>query len=56
MDCTKVVSDNIMFDSDSELRVLYVGVTRCREGLYIIPAKGKYSMQKLLDIVNEVEN
>lgn len=54
MDCTKLVSDNIMFDSDSELRVLYVGVTRCREGLYIIPAKSRYSMQKLMDLVGEV--
>lgn len=55
MDCTKLVNDNIMFDSDSELRVLYVGVTRCREGLYIVPAKGKYSMQKLLDIVVDLQ-
>lgn len=53
MDCTKLVSNNILFDADSELRVLYVGVTRCREGLYIVPAKSAYSMQKLLDLVGE---
>lgn len=54
MDCTKLVAENMLFDVDSELRVLYVGATRCREGLYIVPSKSKYSMQKLLDLVNEV--
>ena len=54
MDCTKVVSENMLLDIDSELRVLYVGATRCKKGLYIVNAKGTYSMQKLLDLVEEV--
>lgn len=56
MDCTRVVSENMTLSADDELRVLYVGCTRCREGLYIIPAQGKYSMSRLLDIVREVND
>ena len=56
MDCTRVVSENMTLSADDELRVLYVGCTRCREGLYLIPAQGKYSMSRLLDIVREVND
>ena len=56
MDCTRVVSENMTLSADDELRVLYVGCTRCREGLYLIPALGKYSMSRLLDIVREVND
>lgn len=56
MDCTRVVSENITLNADEELRVLYVGCTRCREGLYLIPASGKYSLSKLIDIVKELND
>lgn len=56
MDCTRVVSENMTLNVDEELRVLYVGCTRCREGLYIIPAKGKYSLSRLVDIVRDVND
>ena len=56
MDCTRVVSENITLNADEELRVLYVGCTRCREGLYIVPASGKYSLSKLIDIVKELND
>lgn len=56
MDCTRVVSENITLNADEELRVLYVGCTRCREGLYIVPASGKYSLSRLLDIVKELND
>lgn len=56
MDCTRVVSENVTLNVDEELRVLYVGCTRCREGLYLVPAKGKYSLSRLVDIVKEVND
>ena len=56
MDCTRVVSENITLNADEELRVLYVGCTRCREGLYIVPSSGKYSLSRLLDIVKELND
>ena len=56
MDCTRVVSENMTLNADEELRVLYVGCTRSREGLYLIPAQGKYSMSRLLDIVREMND
>lgn len=56
MDCTRVVSENMTLNVDEELRVLYVGCTRCREGLYLVPAKGKYSLSRLVDIVKEIND
>lgn len=56
MDCTRVVSENITLNADEELRVLYVGCTRCREGLYIVPSSGKYSLSRLMDIVKELND
>ena len=56
MDCTRVVSENITLNADEELRVLYVGCTRCRQGLYLIPASGKYSLSRLIDIVKELND
>jgi superfamily I DNA/RNA helicase len=40
---------------DEELRILYVGITRCREGLYIVPSRSKYGLDKLLDAALESE-
>lgn len=56
MDCTRLVSENMTLNVDEELRVLYVGCTRCREGLYIVPAQGRYSMSRLVDIIKEVND
>lgn len=56
MDCTRVVSENITLNADEELRVLYVGCTRCKQGLYLIPASGKYSLSRLVDIVKELND
>lgn len=56
LDCTRVVSENITLNADEELRVLYVGCTRCKQGLYLIPASGKYSLSRLIDIVKELND
>lgn len=56
LDCTRVVSENITLNADEELRVLYVGCTRCKQGLYLIPASGKYSLSRLVDIVKELND
>ena len=56
MDCTRLVHENMTLNADEELRVLYVGCTRCREGLYLIPSKSRYSLSRLVDIVREVND
>lgn len=49
LDATKIVMDNMMESVDDELRVLYVGSTRSREGLYLVQSKSKYSMESLVE-------
>lgn len=56
MDCTRLVHENMTLNADEELRVLYVGCTRCREGLYLVPSKSRYSLSRLVDIVREVND
>ncbi|MBQ1572605.1 MAG: ATP-dependent helicase [Clostridiales bacterium] len=55
LDATRMVADNVLMSVDEELRILYVGITRCREGLYIVPSRSKYGLDKLLDAALESE-
>jgi hypothetical protein len=53
LDCTKRVHENLMFNIDEELRVLYVACTRARMGLYLIHSDGKYGLDPVVDVVKE---
>ena len=49
LDATKIVVDNMLESVDDELRVLYVGSTRSREGLYLVSSRSRYSMEALVE-------
>ena len=49
LDATTIVMDNMLESVDDELRVLYVGSTRSREGLYLVQSRSKYSMESLVE-------
>ncbi len=51
LDSTKLVTDNMLLNIDEELRVLYVGCTRSRKGLYIVPSKTTHGLDKLVNLV-----
>ena len=55
LDATRMVADNMLMSVDEELRILYVGITRCREGLYIVPSRSRYGLDRLLDAALESE-
>lgn len=48
LDVTKNVSSNIDYNTDSELRCLYVAVTRAKKNLFIIHSNSKFSYERLL--------
>ena len=49
LDATRIVMDNVLVDVDQELRILYVGVTRCREGLYVVHSQTQHGLDALLE-------
>lgn len=53
MDCTFKVHRNRYRDFDSELRILYVGLTRAKENLYIVRSESKYGLDDIIDVVKE---
>lgn len=53
LDSTARTYGDIYDNLDSELRVLYVGVTRARENLYLVDSKSKFGFDKIMDIVKE---
>ena len=55
LDATRMVADNILMSVDEELRILYVGITRCREGLYVVPSRSRYGLDRLLEAALESE-
>jgi superfamily I DNA/RNA helicase len=48
-DCTRSVAENMLFNMDEELRVLYVACTRAKIGLFLVASKGKYSLSKIAE-------
>ena len=53
LDATRRTKNNIYNDIDEELRVLYVGVTRTKENLYLIDS---HNGQGYDDIINIIKN
>lgn len=53
LDSTARSYGEIYDNLDSELRVLYVGVTRARENLFILDSKSNFGYDKLLDVVKD---
>jgi superfamily I DNA/RNA helicase len=53
LDCTKRVHENMLFNIDEELRVLYVACTRARLGLYLVQSAGKYGLDRVVEAVKE---
>lgn len=53
LDATKQVSQNILFDLDSELRVMYVACTRTKDKLYIIQPSSKNNLMSMWDGIVE---
>jgi superfamily I DNA/RNA helicase len=53
LDCTRRVSDNMLVNIDEELRVLYVACTRAKAGLFLAASKGRYGLDRMIDIVKE---
>jgi len=54
LDCTRMVSENILLNVDEELRVLYVACTRPKNGLYLVPSIGRYGLDRIVDLAQEV--
>jgi superfamily I DNA/RNA helicase len=54
LDCTRRVSENVLLNTDEELRVLYVACTRARIGLYLVDSENSYGLGKVVDVVKEV--
>jgi superfamily I DNA/RNA helicase len=56
LDSTARSYGEIYDNLDSELRVLYVGVTRARENLFVIDSQSKFGYDKLFDVVKDEYN
>ena len=53
LDSTTRTYGEIYDDLDAELRVLYVGITRAKENLYLIDGKSKFGYNKLVSIIKD---
>ena len=53
LDSTARTYGEIFDDMDSELRVLYVGITRAKENLYLIDGKSKFNYNNLLSVIKD---
>jgi len=53
LDCTRSVDKNALVNIDEELRVLYVACTRAKQGLYLVESKGRYGLDRIVDLVKE---
>lgn len=51
LDTTRRTKNNIYNDIDEELRVLYVGVTRTKENLYLIDSKNGNGYDEIISII-----
>lgn len=53
LDTTRRTVGNIYNDIDEELRILYVGVTRTKQNLFLIDSKNGAGYDKLLQVIKE---
>lgn len=53
MDCSFKVHRNRYRDFDSELRILYVALTRAKQNLYIVRSQSKYGLDDIIDVLKE---
>jgi superfamily I DNA/RNA helicase len=53
LDCTQKVYENSQINLDEELRVLYVACSRAKFGLYLVPSRGAYGLDGIVDLVKE---
>ena len=53
LDTTRKTVGNIFNDIDEELRILYVGVTRTKQNLYLVDSKNGQGYDKLLSVIKE---
>lgn len=53
LDATRRTVGNIYNDIDEELRILYVGVTRTKQNLFLIDSKNGAGYDKLLQVIKE---
>ena len=53
LDATRKTKGNVFKDIDEELRVLYVGVTRTKENLFLIDSKNGDGYDSILQVIKE---
>jgi hypothetical protein len=53
LDTTRRTVGNIFNDIDEELRILYVGVTRTKQNLFLVDSKNGLGYDKLLQVIKE---
>lgn len=53
LDTTRRTVGNIFNDIDEELRILYVGVTRTKQNLFLIDSKNGQGYDKILSVIKE---
>lgn len=53
LDTTRKTVGNIFNDIDEELRILYVGVTRTKQNLFLVDSKNGLGYDKLLQVIKE---
>ena len=56
LDATRRTKGNVFKDIDEELRVLYVGVTRTKENLFLIDSKNGEGYDSILQTIKEQNN
>ena len=53
LDATRKTKGNVFKDIDEELRVLYVGVTRTKENLYLIDSKNGDGYDQIIQVIKD---
>lgn len=51
LDATDRTKNNVFYDIDEELRVLYVGITRTRENLFLVDSKKGNGYDKIINVL-----
>ena len=53
LDTTRKTKGNVLENIDEELRILYVGVTRAKENLFLIDSKNGEGYDKILEVIKQ---